>query len=54
MKHYFHGYKHPISVVLAIIIAFGVFSYSKMQISLFPEITFPKIKVVADDGDQPV
>ena len=54
MKHYFHGYKHPISVVIAIIIAFGVFSYSKMQISLFPEITFPKIKIIADDGDQPV
>lgn len=54
MKHYFHGYKHPISVVLALIIAFGVFSYSKMQISLFPEITFPKIKVIADDGEQPV
>lgn len=54
MKHYFHGYKHPISIVLALIIAFGVFSYSKMQISLFPEITFPKIKVIADDGEQPV
>ena len=25
-----------------------------MQVSLFPEITFPKIKIIADDGEQPV
>ena len=25
-----------------------------MQISLFPEITFPKLKVIADNGEQPV
>lgn len=54
MKHFFHGYKHPISVILAVILIFGVFFYSKIQISLFPEITFPKIKVIADYGDQPV
>src|SRR5664279_1527740 len=54
MKHFFHGYKHPISVILAIILIFGVFFYSRIQISLFPEITFPKIKVIADNGDQPV
>src|ERR1035437_1142241 len=54
MKHFFHGYKHPISVILAIILIFGVFFYTKIQISLFPEITFPKIKVIADFGEQPV
>ena len=54
MKHFFHGYKHPISVILAIILFFGVFLYSKIQISLLPEITFPKIKVIADYGEQPV
>ena len=54
MKYFFHGYKHPITVILAIILVFGVFFYSKIQISLFPEITFPKIKVIADYGEQPV
>ena len=54
MKQYFHGYRHPISVILAVILIFGVFFYSKIQISLFPEITFPKIKIIADYGDQPV
>ena len=32
----------------------GVFAYSKLQTSLFPEITFPKIKIIADAGLQPV
>jgi multidrug efflux pump subunit AcrB len=32
----------------------GMFAYTKMQTSLFPEITFPKIKVIADAGLQPV
>jgi len=32
----------------------GMFAYSKLQTSLFPEITFPKIKVIADAGLQPV
>src|ERR1035437_9993841 len=32
----------------------GVFAYSKLQTSLFPEVTFPKIKIIADAGLQPV
>ncbi len=36
------------------IIMGGLFAYSKMQTALFPEITFPKIKVIADAGLQPV
>ena len=36
------------------LIAGGLFAYSKLQTSLFPEITFPKIKIIADAGLQPV
>lgn len=32
----------------------GLFAYSKLQTSLFPEITFPKIKIIADGSLQPV
>lgn len=32
----------------------GIFAYSRLKTSLFPEITFPKIKVIADAGLQPV
>ena len=54
MKNFFTTYKSPLTVVLAMIILAGLFAYSKMQISLFPEITFPKIKIIADAGLQPV
>src|SRR5882762_418316 len=40
--------------MLVIIIMGGLFAYSKLQTSLFPEITFPKIKIIADEGLQPV
>ncbi|MEP6700768.1 MAG: efflux RND transporter permease subunit, partial [Bacteroidota bacterium] len=32
----------------------GFYVYGRLQTSLFPEITFPKIKVIADAGLQPV
>jgi len=41
-------------VVLFIILAAGIYSYSNMQSSLFPEVTFPKIKIIADNGLQPI
>jgi CzcA family heavy metal efflux pump len=54
LKDRFITHKKPISLVLALIIMGGLFVYSKMETSLFPEITFPKIKVIADEGLQPV
>ena len=54
MKNFFVSYKNPLTVTLVIILLGGMFAYSKMQTSLFPEITFPKIKVIADAGLQPV
>lgn len=54
MKSYFTKYKSPLTVVLFVIIAGGIFAYTKLQTSLFPEITFPKIKIIADAGLQPV
>ena len=54
MKNFFTTYKNPLAVTLALIIIAGLFVYSKMQVSLFPEITFPKIKIIAEAGLQPV
>jgi CzcA family heavy metal efflux pump len=41
-------------VLLVLIIGGGMFAYTRMQTALFPEITFPKIKIIADAGLQPV
>ncbi len=51
---FFHSHRNPLTAVLAIIILGGVFAYTKLQTALFPEITFPKIKIIADAGLQPV
>ncbi|HEY2722884.1 MAG TPA: efflux RND transporter permease subunit, partial [Chitinophagaceae bacterium] len=54
MRNFFVTYKNPFTVLIVIIILGGTFVYSRLQTSLFPEITFPKIKVIADAGLQPV
>ncbi|HXS36560.1 MAG TPA: efflux RND transporter permease subunit [Flavipsychrobacter sp.] len=54
MKKFFIAYKNPLTVVLVLILMGGLFVYGKMHTSLFPEITFPKIKIIADAGLQPV
>ncbi len=54
MRNFFITYKNPVTVLIVIILLGGAFAYSKMQTALFPEITFPKIKIIADAGQQPV
>ncbi len=54
MRNFFVSYKNPVTVIVLIILLGGAFAYSKMQTALFPEITFPKIKIIADAGQQPV
>src|SRR4051812_26509857 len=51
---FFNTHRSPLTVVMVIIFLAGGFVYSRMQVSLFPEITFPKIKIIADAGQMPV
>ncbi|MBU4538317.1 MAG: efflux RND transporter permease subunit [Weeksellaceae bacterium] len=51
---FFVKYKNPLLVVILLILFGGIFSYTKIKSALFPQITFPKIKVIADAGQQPV
>jgi CzcA family heavy metal efflux pump len=48
------SHRKPLMLILALILMGGIFCYTRLQTSLFPEITFPKIKVIADAGLQPV
>ncbi len=54
MRHFFTPYNTPVTLIILNIIMAGLFAYSNMQTALFPEITFPKIKIIADAGQQPV
>jgi heavy metal efflux system protein len=47
-------YLKPILFVLLALLLLGIYSYRNMQTSLFPDVTFPKITIIADNGEQPV
>ena len=54
MKNLHSNYKYPILAIAVLLLVGGVFSYKNLKTGLFPDITFPKIKVIADAGQQPV
>ena len=54
MKHQHSFHKKTLLGLAMLIILAGAFSYSKLKTGLFPDITFPKLKVIADAGQQPV
>lgn len=53
-KSYYRYLFKPILFVLLALLLWGIYSYSDMQTSLFPDVTFPKITIIADNGEQPV
>jgi len=53
-EHFYTRYQKPLTYIILLVLIGGVFSYISLHKSLFPEITFPKIKIIADNGEQPV
>ena len=54
MKQFHTNYKKPLLGLTVLLILAGIFSYTTLKTGLFPDITFPKLKVIADVGQQPV
>ena len=54
MNTFYTKYKIPVFSILIIIILGGLYSLRNIQVGLFPDITFPKVKIIAENGDQPV
>ncbi|MEI6748585.1 MAG: efflux RND transporter permease subunit [Bacteroidota bacterium] len=54
MDKIFVRFKSPVAVILLLILIGGALSYNNMKTSLFPNVTFPKIKIIANNGEQPV
>ena len=54
MNNFFVRHKNGLSTIIFLIILGGIFAFTKMQTSLFPEITFPKIKIIVDAGQMPI
>ena len=53
-KNYFQLFSKPIIFIALVLVAAGIFSYTRMQTALFPEVTFPKISLIVDNGQQPI
>jgi CzcA family heavy metal efflux pump len=54
MKNFFITHKNPLLVILILVLTGGFYTYQQLKTSLFPEITFPKIKIIAEAELQPV
>ena len=54
MQQYHSHHKKSIIGLAVLALLAGFFSFSKLKTGLFPDITFPKLKVIADAGQQPV
>ena len=54
MESFFKKYRTPILFGLIITVVAGYYTYRAIPVSLFPEITFPKIKIIVENGEQPI
>ncbi|GLU45173.1 efflux RND transporter permease subunit [Allomuricauda sp. NBRC 101325] len=54
MKIPYAKFKYPILAIALMLLIGGGYTYKNLKTGLFPDITFPKIKVIADAGQQPV
>lgn len=54
MKNYFQIFQKPIVFIGLLLLLAGIFSYTRMETNLFPEVLFPRITLIADAGQQPI
>jgi len=54
MEHFYNRFKSPLTYITILVFLGGIMAYRNIHGSLFPQITFPKIKVIANNGEQPV
>ena len=53
-QDFYLKHSKPIIFVLLVILFTGGFAYRKMETLLFPDVVFPKIRIIADNGEQPI
>jgi len=53
-QHFFIKYKNPILAVVFFSLIGGYFGARSIKTELLPNVVFPKIKIIANNGDQPV
>jgi len=53
-EHFFTKFKNPLLAVVFFSLIGGYFIIRSIKTELLPNVVFPKIKILADNGDQPV
>jgi len=53
-QDYYRKYTKPTIFVLLVLLLLGGFAYRNMETLLFPDVVFPKIRIIADNGEQPI
>ena len=51
---YFQVFTKPILFVGVLLLIAGEYAYTHMQSNLFPEVLFPRISIIVDNGQQPI
>ncbi|MEO8664892.1 MAG: efflux RND transporter permease subunit, partial [Ignavibacteria bacterium] len=54
MHSSYKKFEFPLIAFALLLLLAGIYSYTNLKTGLFPDITFPKIKIIADVGQQPV
>lgn len=53
-RSYFQVFSRPIVFTGVLLLLAGIFAYTRMQTNLFPEVLFPRVSIIADNGQQPI
>lgn len=53
-EHFFKRFKNPLIGVVIFSLVAGFFTFRHMKTALLPDVTFPQVRIVADNGEQPV
>lgn len=53
-QNFYQVFKNPILFVGLLLLTAGIFTYTRMETNLFPDVLFPRITLIADAGQQPI
>ena len=53
-RSYFQVFSRPILFTGVLLLIAGIFAYTRMQTNLFPEVLFPRVSIIAHNGQQPI
>jgi len=53
-RNLYQIFPKPIFFVAVMLVAIGCYTFSQMETALFPEVMFPKVKLIADVGQMPI